>query len=86
MKIRITEAGVGKVILARSDWPEGEVLTVPKYDGDFFVREGWAELMKDEPAKEPEPEEEAAPQPEAATAEPAGETATQERPSRRRGS
>jgi hypothetical protein len=87
-RIRITSTGVGKVILMRSDWPEGAELTVSKNDGDYFVREGWGELAVDAPT--PEVVEEVAeeegkePEPETATAEPAGETATQRRPPRRR--
>ena len=93
MKIRITEAGVGKVILMRSDWPEGKVLIVSKNDGDMFVREGWGEFVKDEPApEEPQAEEKAEeaeeaeePKAETATAEPTGEQATRKPPRRRRG-
>ena len=91
MRIRITKAGVGKVILQRSDWPEDHVLTVSKYDGDMFVREGWGEIVIDEPTlAEPAPEEEApeaeeAPEPETATAEPFGETTMQKPPPRRKG-
>jgi len=86
MRIRITKAGVGKVILQRSDWPEGQLLTVSKYDGDMFVREGWGEVVEAEPApEEPTLDEEVEPEPETATAEPAGETAIQSRPPRRKG-
>lgn len=86
MRIRIRKAGVGKVIQQRSDWPEGALLTVPKYDGDMFVREGWGELVVGEPAAEEatQEEEEIEAEPETATAEPAGETAIQTRPPRRR--
>jgi len=45
MKIRITSIGVGKVILQRSDWPEGQILTVPKYDGDYLIHRGLAEKV-----------------------------------------
>lgn len=92
MRIRITKTGVGKVILQRSDWPEGAVLTVPKYDGDMFTREGWAELVGDEPAPEEKVAEEEAvleetqePEPETATADPFGETAMQKPPKKRKG-
>jgi len=87
MKIRITAAGIGVVILGRSDHPKGAILTVPKYDGDYFVRHGFAVLVKDEPEPAKEETEEAAgePAPEMATAEPAGETAVLEKTPRRKG-
>jgi hypothetical protein len=86
MRIRITKAGVGKVILQRSDWPEDHVLTVSKYDGDMFVREGWGELVNDEPAPVEVAEEEAPEaEPETATAEPFGETTMQKPRHKRRG-
>ena len=87
MKIRITKAGVGKVILQRSDWMEGDVLTVKKYDGDMFVREGWGEIATEDPTlAEPVTEEEAPEaEPETATAEPLGETTMQKPPGRRKG-
>ena len=87
MRIQITKTGVGKVILQRSDWLEGDVLTVSKYDGDMFVREGWGEIVTEEPTlTEPVAEEEAPEaEPETATAEPFGETTMQNPPRRRKG-
>jgi hypothetical protein len=87
MKIRITAAGVGVVILGRSDHHKGAVLTVPRYDGDYFINNGFAVLVKDEPepAKEEAEESATAPVPETATAEPAGEMAVEPHIPRRKG-
>jgi len=52
MRIRITKAGVGVVILQRSEWLEGDVLTVPKEDGNYLLHRGFAELVEDEPAQQ----------------------------------
>lgn len=80
MKIRITARGVGVVILRRSDWPEGKVLDVPKQDGDYFLRHGFAERVSAETPEEPEE-----PKPETATAEPPGEAAVEPIARRRKG-
>jgi hypothetical protein len=57
ISIRITEAGVGVVILQRSDWPAGTVLEVPRADGLMFIREGWGELVEEEASNPAGPEE-----------------------------
>jgi hypothetical protein len=49
IQIRITAAGAC-VVINKQTWPEGTVLTVPKYDGEMFLRNGFGEVVKDEPA------------------------------------
>jgi len=95
MRIRITKRGRKgcAVILMRTDWPDGAIITVSKHEGDAAIRDGWAELVTDapEPPEEEIAEEEAGeeereePEPETATAEPFGETAMQKPPKKRRG-
>ena len=55
VKVRITKLGVGVVINMRSDWREGDVVDAPLQDARMFIREGWAELLEEEPPV-PEPE------------------------------
>jgi len=97
MRIKVTATGGDHVIIqtdlrkAGRSYPEGTVLTVPKYVGDYCINYGFAELVKDEPPPKEEAEEETKEEAEegtpteaeTATAE-SPENAMEERPPRRR--